>query len=113
MERRLTSNNSINQEADQQRTSLILSIHTLFRHLEKDPLLRKAQHRNADAMTKSTRSVERRMPSSKQGVRSNKRAVETGPQPSGLPHCAGDSIDGGDSVEHGEHATNGDSDAGL
>ena len=53
------------------------------------------------------------MPSSKQGVRSKGRAVETGPQPSGLPHCAGDSIGGEDNVEHGEHATNGDTDAGL
>lgn len=53
------------------------------------------------------------MPSSKQGVRSKGRAVETGPQPSGLPHCAGDSIGGEDNVEHGEHATDGDTDAGL
>lgn len=51
------------------------------------------------------------MPSSKQGVKSNGRVVETGPQPSALLQRAGDSIDGGDNDEHDEHATNGDNEA--
>lgn len=107
------SNIQMARRADQQRTSLLLSTHTLLRHLEKLSLLRRAQHWNAAATTKNTRSVERRMPSSKQGVKSNGRVVETGPQPSGLPHCVGDSIGGVDNVEHVEHATNGDTDASL
>lgn len=50
------------------------------------------------------------MPSSKQGVRSNVRMGETGPQPSGLAQRARDDAIGSEDVEneHAEHANDGD-----
>lgn len=69
-------------------TSLERNNQTLFRHLGYNSDERSAHVLNVANTMNTTRIDERRMPSSKQGVRSNCRIDETGPHPSKLRQVA-------------------------
>lgn len=64
------------------RTSFARSTHTLFLDLGALSSERRATHLKNARTANSTRTVDRTTPSSKQGVRSNGRSCDTGPQAS-------------------------------